>query len=271
MKVLSCYPGGKFKALTMSYDDGHWEDRRLVEIFNRYGIKGTFNLNYGLMEQNPKGKHIPPTEISQVYRGHEVATHTWTHPTLERCSLLAVADEILRDRKALEAETGALIRGHAYPNGSYTEEIKVLFQQLGIAYGRTVRSSGDFRIPTDPMEWIPTCRHNDPLLMDHAQRFMDLWRRDGWLQLMYVWGHSYEFTNDNNWELIEEFCRRIGGRDDIWYCTNIEFIDYMKVLRDLQYFASMEEVFNPSAASAWLDIGPGRVIEVKGGCRASLR
>ena len=46
-RVYCCFPGGKHKALTMSYDDGKLQDRRLVEIFNRYGIRGTFNLMAG--------------------------------------------------------------------------------------------------------------------------------------------------------------------------------------------------------------------------------
>ena len=46
MKVYVCFPEGKAKALTMSYDDGKIQDERLVSIFNRYGIRGTFNLNY---------------------------------------------------------------------------------------------------------------------------------------------------------------------------------------------------------------------------------
>ena len=43
MKVYTCFPGGKAKALTMSYDDGKLEDIRLLEILNKYVIKGTFN------------------------------------------------------------------------------------------------------------------------------------------------------------------------------------------------------------------------------------
>lgn len=39
MKVYICFPGGKAKALTMSYDDGKIQDERLVSIFNKYGIK----------------------------------------------------------------------------------------------------------------------------------------------------------------------------------------------------------------------------------------
>lgn len=47
------FPGGKAKALTMSYDDGKVQDRRLIDIFNKYGIKGTFNLNYGQVGERP--------------------------------------------------------------------------------------------------------------------------------------------------------------------------------------------------------------------------
>lgn len=42
------FPDGKKKALTLSYDDGVEQDRRLVEILNRYGIKATFNINSGV-------------------------------------------------------------------------------------------------------------------------------------------------------------------------------------------------------------------------------
>ena len=43
-RVYYCFPGGKHKALTLSYDDGRIQDRKLVEIFNRYGLRATFNL-----------------------------------------------------------------------------------------------------------------------------------------------------------------------------------------------------------------------------------
>jgi peptidoglycan/xylan/chitin deacetylase (PgdA/CDA1 family) len=36
---------GKKKALTFSYDDGVLQDIRLIELFNKYGMKATFNLN----------------------------------------------------------------------------------------------------------------------------------------------------------------------------------------------------------------------------------
>ena len=98
-KVYACFPGGKHKALTLSYDDGKLADRRLVDIFNRHGIKGTFHINSGIFNDPQR---VQPEEMPALYQGHEVACHTVTHPTIERCPLPEVAVEVLDDRKALE-------------------------------------------------------------------------------------------------------------------------------------------------------------------------
>ncbi len=269
MKIYICFPEGKAKALTMSYDDGKIQDERLVGIFNKYGIKGTFNLNYGLMEREQEPPRIPRSRVAELYQGHEVATHTMTHPTIERCPLTEVAEEILEDRKGLEELTGQLVRGHAYPNGSYSEEIKQLFKQLGIAYGRVVPSVPGFELPADPLEWYPTCHHNDPELMQKAEFFANFQKKQ-YLKLMYVWGHSYEFDNNDNWEVIEKFCEYMGGREDIWYATNIEIIDYMDAAKRLKFSANHEKVWNPSARSVWLQVNDDRYVEVKGGCMVDL-
>ena len=94
-RVYCCFPGGKHKALTMSYDDGRTQDRRLIEILYRCGSKGTFNLNSGLFE---RGDRVLPEEIPALYAGQEVDCHTVTHPTNARCPLPKVALEVLEDR-----------------------------------------------------------------------------------------------------------------------------------------------------------------------------
>ena len=269
MNVYTCFPGGKAKALTMSYDDGKIQDERLVEIFNQYGIKGTFNINYGLTEKEQNPPRIIRERIRELYRNHEVATHSMTHPTIARCPLVEVAREILEDRKGLEALMGKLVRGHAYPNGSYSEEIKQLFRQLGIAYGRVVETKADYELPTDPLEWHHTCHHNDPMLMEKAEFFANFQKKQ-YLKLMYVWGHSYEFDNDQNWEVMETFCKYMGGREDIWYATNIEIIDYMDAVKRLKFSGNNEMVYNPSAASVWLSVEDEKYVEVKGGALVDL-
>ena len=82
---------GKKKAITFSYDDGVTQDIRLIDLFNKYGLKGTFNLNSELLgNQNELIREgvriahnkIDPKDVRAIYAGHEVAAHTLTHPSL---------------------------------------------------------------------------------------------------------------------------------------------------------------------------------------------
>lgn len=269
VNIYSCFPGGKHKALTMSYDDGREEDRRLVALFNKYGIKGTFNLNYGIdWNARTDELRVPIAEYKELYKGHEMASHTYTHPTIERCPLEQVVEQILEDRKGLEALAGYPVRGLAYPNGSYSEEIEKLLPALGIRYARIVGSSDNFAMPRNFMEWKATCHHNHNLL-ELGKQFVELFKTQ-YLYLMYVWGHSYEFTSKNNWEHMEEFCQLVGGREDIWYATNIEIVDYVEVRNRLQFSADCSFVYNPSVASAWLNVD-GKIIEIAGGQNVKLK
>lgn len=264
--IYTCFPGGKHKVLTMSYDDGKEFDRRLVSIFNEYGIRGTFNINSGIIERDEH--RVQFDEIKELYKGHEVATHTVTHPTIARCPKEQIVQQIMDDRKALESVVGYPVRGLAYPNGSYNKEIKEMLPHLGIEYARVVGSSKTFAIPDDFMQWQATCHHKTDL-MKLAEEFAALFKKQ-YLYMMYVWGHSYEFDVDNNWELMEEFCKFIGGRDDIWYATNIEIVDYLNAAHNLKFSSDCSFVYNPSAASIWLEVD-GQIVEVKGGEQKKLR
>ena len=264
-KVYCCFPGGKHKALTLSYDDGKLSDRRLVDIFNKNGIKGTFHLNSGLFDDP---KRIKPSEVSALYQGHEVACHTVTHPTIARCPMPEVLEEVLADRRALEAITGYPVRGLSYPNGSLSEDIARALPLCGIRYSRVVGSSDSFTLPDDPYRWQATCHHNHRL-MELGEEFCQLFKKQ-YLYLMYVWGHSYEFDDRDNWELIEGFCAMMGGRDDIWYCTNIELMDCMDDFHRLQFAADNAFVHNPSARGCWLRVNDGEPVCVPAGETVAL-
>lgn len=75
------YPSGKRKALTMSYDDCGTQDVRLIDILDKYSIRGTFHINSGLLE-NPR--HNPKEKIKEIYKNHEIAVHGVKHKTLDR-------------------------------------------------------------------------------------------------------------------------------------------------------------------------------------------
>ncbi|KAB8137729.1 polysaccharide deacetylase family protein [Gracilibacillus oryzae] len=258
-QITMTFPQGKHKVLTMSYDDGKEADRRLVEIFNNHGIKGTFHLNSGLVGQ---GDRIPGEEIAELYHGHEISAHTVTHPTIARSPKEQLIEEIVEDRKGLERIAGKTVRGMSYPNGSYNQYIKELLPHLGMEYARTVNSTESFAMPDDLLEWNPTCHHNRNL-MKLAGDFVQLHKKQ-YLYMLYVWGHSYEFDHDQNWDLINDFCMYIGKREDIWYATNLEIVDYLNAFQNLKFSADSQFVYNPSAMSVWLCVD-GINVEVKGG------
>ncbi len=255
--IYKCFPDGKFKVLTMSYDDGTEDDKKLISIFNHYNIKGTFHINSGLSNFN----RIPIEQIKEVYEGHEVATHSFTHPYISSCPIEYVIQEILEDRKKLESMVGYTVRGFSYPYGSYNEEIKKILPYLGIEYSRIVGNSENFKMPNDLYEWQATCHHNYKL-QELGQNFVSLTSNMN-LCIMYVWGHSFEFNHQDNWHIIENFCNLVSNKNDIWYATNIQIVDYLKVLNNLKFSADGTFVYNPSVQSAWLSVN-GKILEVKG-------
>jgi len=267
--VRHLFPGGKKKVLTLSYDDGVGQDIRLIEIFNKYGLKSTFNLNSGLQSESntsvKKGKlikRINQSQIVELYRGHEVAVHGCKHHHLENLPREDIIQEILEDRKQLEKWFGYILRGMAYPYGTYNKLVLEVLTTLGIEYSRTVKGNENFDLPENFLEWNPTCHHGNPKFMNITKKFIETEFSD--LSLFYVWGHSYEFDIEENWELIEGFSKLISNRSDIWYATNIEIIDYMKALKNLKVSAENTIVYNPSSSSLWISINDD-AIEIKGG------
>ncbi len=241
---LDRFPNGARKALTMSYDDGKYYDRQLVEIFNKYGIKGTFHINAGYLNDKKKDR-IDDTEVAELYKGHEISAHGFTHRTLAIAPRELQVAEVIKDRLALEKLAGYPVRGMSYPNGLFTDDTVAILKACGIEYCRVVETTGTFALPQDLMRWHGTCHHNDNLL-DYAQAFIDQPHKNR-PHLMYVWGHAKEFEVDGKWDMIEEFCKMTGGRDDIWYATNIEIADYLNALKQLRFSADCSMVYNPTA------------------------
>lgn len=255
------FPNGKAKALTLSYDDGVIQDKRLINILKPYGIKATFNINSGMFanEDAIDTGRMSLNQAKELYRNtyHEIAVHSVTHPFLEKLPLPIAVDEVLQDRKNLEENFGGVIRGMAYPFGTYSDSLIEALKNIGIAYSRTVISTCDFRIPTDWLRLTATCHHKDSAQPELTEKFIksnpDSERFNRQPLLFYLWGHSYEFDNDNNWNVIEEFAQKIGNREDIWYATNIEIYDYVEAYNNLKFSVDGKTVYNPSGKTVWFE------------------
>lgn len=260
--IIMRFPEGKKKALTLSYDDGVEQDIRLVEIMKANGLKGTFNVNTGLYA--PEGKVYPEgtihrrmtkDQVTKLYteNGMEVAVHGLHHPHLESLPINLCLSDVAKDRENLEEQFGKIIRGMAYPYGTYNDQVVECLKCAGIVYSRTVAATRKFSLPTDWLRLPATCHHKDEMLMELAHKFVE---KDPGLEswLFYLWGHSYEFDMDNNWHVIEEFAEYIGHKDDIWYATNIEIYEYMEAYNRLVFGMDGKRVFNPTTTRLYFEM-----------------
>lgn len=255
--VLDCFPGGNRKALTMSFDDGMEQDRRLVAIFDRHGIRGTFFLNSGRLDRD---RWLRSDEVKDLFARHEVAVHSVNHPCLPNLPREGVIRELVEDRRALERLVGYVVRGMSYPGCDFNDAVVAMLPSLGIEYARTCGSKDDFALPDDFYRWPMSCHQRDA--MDKADAFLAIPPQWG-LQLFYVMGHSFEFEHERDWERIEAFCRRMAGNDAIWHATNIEIVDYLRAVRSVQCSVDGDLVHNPSAVPVWFSLWEDLPVEVK--------
>lgn len=267
------FPGGRAKALTLSYDDGVEQDIRLLDIMKKHGLKGTFNLNSGCYAEEgtvyPKGqihRRMTQAKVTEVFAqsGQEVAVHGLTHPWLEQLPDHMMMRELVEDRENLENQFHTIVRGMAYPFGTFDDRVVECVRRAGIVYARTVISSHSFQLPADWLRLEATCHHNDPKLFELTEQFVSgSPNRHSWL--FYLWGHSYEFEADDNWNVIETFAQQAGNREDIWYAANIQIYDYVQAWRRLEFSADGRLVYNPTATEVWFQAN-GRIYSVKPGC-----
>ena len=226
---------GKKKAITFSFDDGVWQDKKLIEIFNKYGLKGTFNLNseaFGLpntyhpFEKDVNRDRLREDELKPVYEGHEIAVHTLTHPNLTEQTEEEIIRQVDEDRKNLERIFGYPIVGMAYPCGGVNNDERVaaiIKANTPIRYARTITSTFSFDLQTENLLQFNSTTHFLNGRVDAlADEFLAIETDEP--KLFYIWGHSYELDAHDKWEWFDDFCKKISGKADIFYGTNKEVL-----------------------------------------------
>ena len=263
MTVQKLYPGGRPKAFSISYDDGVLQDIRFVDLLNKYGLKGTFNLNSGLMRSRFTWKHDCGMEITRLsenqalslYAGHEVASHTLTHPYMESLSRGDILCQLTTDRMNLQNLFGREILGFAVPFLYYSDEIAECARQAGFAYARISEITGDYAIPEDPYFWRGSKFHWDEDLEDFVLGFLETDRE---LALCELVGHSYDLDVLNLWDTMERILSRIAASSDVAPMTNLELVRYTCAMASV--CISENCIHNPSAMDLWFRVGEKVVV-----------
>jgi peptidoglycan-N-acetylglucosamine deacetylase len=260
MRFTLLYPSFAKKAVTFSYDDGVLQDRQTIGILNSYHLKGTFNVNYGhsglsKIRNGIDCSHLVLQDSIAVYEGHEIASHTYSHPHLEGLPYEDQRKEFGDDVAALSALFGKPVVGAAYPFGTYDLTTLRVLKDLHVEYARTTLSTYAFRRPYDFLLWHPTIHHRDPELMPMLRKFCETEEE---LAIFFLWGHSYEFALDGNFSVLEDFCAEVSAHQEIWSATNHEIFDYVTSANMVYYRDGF--FVNPSPRDVFLMSGGNRLV-----------
>lgn len=242
------------KYFTVSFDDGLEQDKEIIRLMNRYGIKGTFNLNAGvfglkgyikrignigfkdtearekfLFWDGVEHYRIPEDEIAQVYEGQEIASHGYCHENMRRLGYEGTKDSVFKDKTRLSEIAGYEVKGFAYPYDMTGPDVKRALKDLGIVYGRRVGNTHRFTVDSDLLSYIPTTAVTDSQVDKVLEDFI---RADGSEKdlLFYMWGHGYEMDYGNDlcsFKHLERIFDRISGVDGIKFVTNLEAFSRM--------------------------------------------
>ena len=227
---------------------------------DQFRLKCTFNLNSGALGND---RHVTAEEVAELYRNHEVVVHSLT-PHLEDLNPEKIAYQVIEDRKNLEDLIHKPVTGMAYPYGLVGEYPKMVdtIGNCGIRYARTTNNTRSFQLPMDYQRWHPTCHQTDPRLFELIEAFQQPIDTTApsrvRVQLLYIWGHSYEYKNE--WPRLETMCQKIAGDETVWYATNSEIIDYLDSWRSLRASADGKYVYNPTSTRIWVYTDNGNKI-----------
>ncbi len=259
------FPEGKLKAVTFSYDDGKKSDLRLADTLEKHNMKCTFNVPSAWIGTDG---HFTEEDLRGLKkRGHEIAVHCARHRAPGHQRAIEGIQDVMENRLELERILGSIVRGMAYPNsgirrmesGVSYDTVRGYLKDLDIAYARTLGGdNNEFKIPEDWYAWMPTAHHNNPKIFDYIDEFVRF-KSDGTYygskgaRLFYIWGHSFEFDRDDNWDRLDKICDRLGKRDDTWYASNIDIYDYINAYYALMFSADGKTVYNPSLIKVWFE------------------
>lgn len=231
------YPEFKSKCLTFSYDDGVIQDKELLKRISTSNFKITFNLNSGLFSQlkyrdGVDNSRLSENEVKNLYGDkHEIASHSLYHFHMENLNYEDNYFQIQEDIKNLSKLFDKPIRGFAYPFSTYNEYTLKALKDLDVKYARTTKSTYSFDLPQNFLLWNPTIHHNDKELFNVVNKFLNEKLDMG---LLYIWGHSYEFANQNNFDILDKLVSKFKNEKDVAYLTNIEVFDYINAIRNVK-------------------------------------
>ena len=211
------------KYFIFSIDDGTIYDKKVIEIFNRYGIKGTFNLNSGLdgFVWYLNGRPIERLYLKEnpsLYDSHEVASHSLTHPHMTMCPGEIIVKEVGEDIVNLETIFNREVYTFAFPFEDSDERCVDIIKHLhNIKVIRHSEIDQSFKFPEDLLHIKITS-----LDVNEALWLVDQFIEDDEAELFTFVSHAYDFEVNETYDKLEELCQKLKANKNIKVITMSE-------------------------------------------------
>ena len=198
------------KYFILSIDDGTIYDKKVIPILNRHHIKGTFNLNSGLedfvwYQYEKPVRRLKLSENIELYKGHEVASHSLTHPHLTLCNDDHIGYEVGVDKENLERIFARPVTSFAFPFEDADERCINRIKAIdGFTSIRISDIDTSFRFPIDPFHIKITSLD----IYDALERFPSF-LKDGQAELFVFVSHAYDFEFNDTYEALERLCKMV--------------------------------------------------------------
>jgi len=145
------------RVIVLTFDDGYSDNFDYAwDTMQKYDVKGTFFIISGKIGQN---EYMSEQQIKNLSSfGNEIGSHTVNHPSMENLSPDQARSELSDSKNALEELSGQSIISFCYPAGKYTDETKLIADEVGYKIAVTTQKGKPFST-NEPFE-IPRYRIN---------------------------------------------------------------------------------------------------------------
>ena len=208
------------KYFVLSFDDGTTSDRRVIDILNKYNLRATFNLNSGLQDYKyyMEGKLIERLDLKsnvELYKNHEVASHTLTHANLFKISKEEALNEVIKDINNLESIFNRKITSIGIPYADYDEDrINLIKESTSLKCFRfpSMKAIDDFSMPIDPYHIPKNAIYDDPDAIDKIKAYINSDIEKGIFVLL---ADPYKIEVYNKWDYFESLIKLISESKEL--------------------------------------------------------
>jgi peptidoglycan/xylan/chitin deacetylase (PgdA/CDA1 family) len=154
VREVAAPPGFSKPMISLTFDDGSQAiyDEALP-LLNAKGFKTTqYVPTKGLSPHTDPFLMTPDEVRTMAEQGHEIGSHSVTHPELPTLSLDALNAELGPSRSLLETITGQAVEDFAYPFGLYDAKVIAALGAAGYRSGRSVEEGYNSRLDLEPYD-----------------------------------------------------------------------------------------------------------------------